>query len=136
MLTTNKKSCYTENVVRYGSILLLYKYERTDVMSSINASTSHDTLGIDKDRINDSIQDIKDSIEAIRAGFVELEKIVEDSKNYMVGSEGESFRNKAASIMSNFPVVENNLNTYIEDLTNFINNYVAFESSYTMSEVK
>lgn len=105
-------------------------------MSSINASTSHDTLGIDKDRINDSIQDIKDSIEAIRAGFVELEKIVEDSKNYMVGSEGESFRNKAASIMSNFPVVENNLNTYIEDLTNFINNYVAFESSYTMSEVK
>ena len=49
-------------------------------MSSINASTSHDTLGIDKDRINDSIQDIKDSIEAIRAGFVELEKIVEKMK--------------------------------------------------------
>ena len=102
---------------------------------SINASTSHNTLGIDKERINDSIQNLKDNIEVIRASFVELERIVDESKIYIKGFEGDSFRNKASNIMSNFNLVENNLNTYIEDLNNFISNYVSFESGYTMSEI-
>lgn len=99
-------------------------------MSVIQASTSHEQLGINNAGLMASITAIRDNIEALHTIFNSMEEIVMDSSSYMVGEEGDVFRNKFLSMKYYFPVVESNIDSYVEDLTNLLNNYIVFEGAY------
>lgn len=103
-------------------------------MPEIIGKNSHSDIGIDEVRLSNSIEELKGNIEDIKLAFNTIEKIVDDSNTFLQGEVGNAFRNKASNLIYCFSTIENNLYTYVDDLTNFLSDYQSFESNYTVSD--
>lgn len=87
-------------------------------------------LGIDRNRLEPTIDLINDNIEVIHEAFGNIKDYIDTAGKYYSGDGYDKFKEKADKYTYNFAVVEGNVQSYKEDLTTFLNNYINYELSY------
>lgn len=106
----------------------------SDTVKNENASNK-DILGI-SDNVDSGLSQViaklNTEIETIKAAFLQMETLVNDSSSFFIGDAGDAFRDKFNDIYFYYPNIEESLFSYKTDLENFLNSYVNFEATFSI----
>ena len=95
---------------------------------------ANNVIGINEENLSALINELNNYIEDISKTFNDMDDIIEGTNATFQGEAGDALRNKYDYIKLNFPRILNNLESYTKDLVKIRNNYVSFESSYTLPD--
>ena len=87
-------------------------------METINNVIGPSSRGINESTINQLNLDIYDYVEKINNTFSQMETLVNESREFFISDEGDLFRQRFESISANFPIVCQNILSYVSDLNN------------------
>ena len=85
-------------------------------MFNINEVSGTSERGVYAQGMDQIVLDLFDYLEKMNAIFNEAEEIVEGSKKFFKDGTGDAYRKKFNSFKSNFPIFNNNVISYIDDL--------------------
>ena len=85
-------------------------------MDRINNVAGSSLRGINEQTINQLNLDIYDYVEKINNTLSQIEHLVDESRSYFISDDGEDFRRRFESLSVNFPIVCQNILSYVDDL--------------------
>lgn len=102
--------------------------------SVIKSNGTTTTKGINEEGLRNLIVKVGEEIETIKAAFLQMENLVDDSHEFFIGEVGNAFREKFSDIDVYYPNLEASLLSYKTDLENFLNSYINFEGNFKLTE--
>ena len=75
-----------------------------------------DISGINEDAIDKLVLDIFGYVERINQTLKNIDSLVNETSQFYVGESGNKFRNRFNELRANFPIVNQNLLSYTDDL--------------------
>jgi len=85
-------------------------------MDKINTAVGPSSRGFNEQSISRLNLDIYDYVEKVNNTLSQIEHLVSESRNYFISDDGDDFRRKFELLATNFPIVCQNILSYVDDL--------------------